>query len=146
MYILIMLSGLKGNLTNFRGRFDVGVAIHACGSSTDLIIEKCLENRADLLISPCCYGSIKDNDLIQYPRSSEFRQCLTTPVHYEALVNYADRTELGKEYTEKANVCMSLVDTDRLLYLKRHGYELIQLSKLLPETCSTKNNLILARI
>ncbi len=136
---------LKGNLTNFVGNFDVGLAIHACGSSTDLIIEKCVNNKADLLISPCCYGSIKENDLIKYPRSREFQQCLKTSGHYGTLLNYADRTELGKEYAKNANVCMSLIDTDRLLYLKSYNYGIIQLSKLLPETCSTKNNLILAK-
>ena len=137
-------------MTNFIRNFNVGIAIHACGSSTDLIIEKCIESKADILISPCCYGSIKENDLIKYPRSNEFRKSLEINdsgdliTNFDRLTNYADRTELGIEYTETANICMSLIDSDRLLYLKSKKYSLVQLSKLLPEACTTKNNLILA--
>ena len=142
---------IKGNLTNFIGKFNVGMAIHACGSSTDLIIDKCIENKANVLISPCCYGSIKENDLIKYPRSNQFKKCLESCnnlslfSNYNRLTNYADRTELGQEYVRNANICMSIIDADRLLHLKQNGYKHVQQSKLLPETCTTKNNLILAR-
>ena len=143
---------LKGNLNNFVGNFDVGIAIHACGSSTDLLIEKCIENKADILISPCCYGSIKENDLIKYPRSSILRKTIeqmtnesfeNNDIHH-ILSSYADRTEEKTEYLEKGNLCMSLIDTDRLLYIKEMGYNNVQLDKLKPESCSAKNSLIFA--
>lgn len=138
----------KGNLNNFVGEFNVGMAIHACGSSTDLIIEKCIHSRADILISPCCYGSIKSNDLVKYPRSRAYQQAsvlLKDPASYFKLTSCADKTELNIAYEKTAYLCMSIVDSDRLLYLKLDNmYEYVQLTKLKPEDCTTKNNLILA--
>jgi hypothetical protein len=137
----------KGNLTNFIGNFDIGIGLHACGSMTDLLIEKCVESKADLIIAPCCYGSIKPNDSIKYPRSSLFQSSFRQIEHfdYHLLCNYADRTEKNIEFEENAYLCMSLIDTDRLLYLKERDYRLIQLTKMKPEDCTTKNNIILAK-
>ncbi len=138
---------LKGNLNNFIGKFQVGMAIHACGSSTDLIIEKCVQNKADILISPCCYGSIKENDLIKYPRSNAFSKTIKKDLEdYFKLTSFADRTEINLEYEKTAHVCMSVIDSDRLLYLKMdNNYDFVQLTQMKPENCSTKNNLILAK-
>lgn len=64
---------------------------------------------------------------------------------YFILTNYADRTE--KNLIDEANghLSMSLIDSDRLLYLKeRLGYERLELYQMQPEDCSTKNNLIVA--
>lgn len=30
------------NLDQFRGDFDIGVSLHACGGATDLVIKKCI--------------------------------------------------------------------------------------------------------
>lgn len=60
------------------------------------------------------------------------------------LINYADRTEKDIEFEKVGNSCMMLVDTDRLLYLREKKYKKIYLAKLLPESCSTKNNVIIA--
>jgi len=123
------------------------MAIHACGSSTDLIIEKCVQNKADILISPCCYGSIKENDLIKYPRSNAFSKTIEKDLeNYFKLTSFADRTEINLEYEKIAHVCMSVIDSDRLLYLKMdNNYDFVQLTQMKPENCSTKNNLILAK-
>ena len=129
-------------MNNFQGKFDVGVAIHACGSSTDLIIEKCIKSQADILIAPCCYGSIKPVDYLSYPRSIVFNKFLSKE-NYQRLTHVADSTERGLACETSAYECMQMIDTDRLLYLKEHKYAHLQLSKLLPETCTTKNSLIL---
>jgi len=47
------------NLEHYNGSFNVGTALHACGSATDLVLRKCLTAKASFVISPCCYGSIK---------------------------------------------------------------------------------------
>ena len=123
------------------------MAIHACGSSTDLIIEKCVTNLADVLISPCCYGSIKENDIIKYPRSKVFASSSTMEKteNFFTLTSFADRTEVNLEYEKTAHVCMNIIDSDRLIYLKRdHNYTYVQLRQMKPENCSTKNNIILA--
>ena len=64
---------------------------------------------------------------------------------YKKLTNFADRTEKNKEYEATAHVCMSLIDSDRLLHLLDHHYQLVQLETMQPPECTTKNNLILAK-
>lgn len=141
----------KGNLNNFTGKFNVGVALHACGSLTDLVIEKCKESKADLIISPCCYGSIKENDLISYPRSKIFNEAICSKfneIHsfiYSKLSSYADKTEKNIKQEEYGQMCMSIIDTDRLFHLKDFGYKTVKLTKMLPEICTTKNNLLIAK-
>ena len=107
--------------------------------------------KADVLISPCCYGSIRinQNDSITYPRSKMFKNALES-LHsnknfYLKLKKFADRTEKNIEYEKNAYLCMSYIDSDRLIYLKENGYNFIQLNKMQPETCTTKNNLLLAK-
>ena len=137
----------KGNLTNFIGKFSIGLGVHTCGALADLIIEKCVQSKADVLIAPCCYGSIKENDLVKYPRSLAYSEYLNennVKDFYSKLSNYADRTEKNLAYEHNAYLSMSFIDTDRLLYMKQNGYSFIQLSKMQPEDCTTKNNLLLA--
>ncbi len=157
----------KGNLNNFVGKFDVGVAVHSCGTLADLIIEKCLQSKADIIVCPCCYGSIKqtksddidnhDKIFIKYPRSNAFEQALITYKKeqmlnqqellnlYYILTNYSDRTEKDILDEERGYLCMSLIDSDRLLYLKENGYSSLDLIKIQPEECSTKNDLLIAK-
>ena len=121
------------------------MAIHACGSSTDLIIKKCIESDAGVIISPCCYGSIKDNSLVAYPRSSVFSSSMKQlNFNYKYLASFSDRTERNKKFEEMAFLSMKLVDSDRILNLNENNYTLAYLTKLLPEDCTLKNNLIVA--
>nr|SVE84252.1 EOG090X0615 [Daphnia pulex] len=61
---------IQSNLDYFRGRFDLGVALHACGVATDLVLQTCLTQRAAFVLCPCCYGNLAHPDLpIQYPQS-----------------------------------------------------------------------------
>ena len=150
---------MKGNLTNFNGKFNVGIGVHACGSATDLIIEKCIQNQADVLIAPCCYGSIRQSDSLRYPRSNLFRTIFKSTDEedlqqaddryannkYLEITRFADRTEKKTEYEKTAYECMNLIDTDRLEQLAENGYRSIQLFKMKPVTCTTKNNLLLAK-
>jgi len=124
--------------------------VHCCGSLADLIIEKCLKSKASILISPCCYGSIKSTEYYTYPRSQIFKSSIEklqeNKDFYSKLKSYADRTEKDIEYEKNAYLCMSLIDSDRLLYLKENNYNFLQLGKMVPENCSTKNHLLLAKI
>jgi len=44
----------------FKEPFGIGVALHACGYASDLVIDTCLKARADMVISPCCVGGIQN--------------------------------------------------------------------------------------
>ena len=56
------------------GAFDVGVCLHACGVATDLVLQRCLDNRAAFVICPCCYGGVQNTHTVQYPRSQQFKE------------------------------------------------------------------------
>ena len=140
----------KANLSSFIGNFDLGIAIHACGSSTDMIINKCIKLNSSVIISPCCYGAIKANESIDYPLSEIYKKTMMNNnnnvnfFNYNILTNYSDRTEKDKKYENMAFTCMELVDTDRILFLREKGYKLAYLTRLLPENCTLKNNVIVA--
>ncbi|CAN8208994.1 unnamed protein product [Coccothraustes coccothraustes] len=59
---------IQANLDYFNGTFNIGVALHACGVATDMVIEHCLRARAAFVISPCCYGFIQNTLKFKYPR------------------------------------------------------------------------------
>jgi len=128
----------------------MSLKVHCCGSLADLIIEKCLNSKAAILISPCCYGSIKPTEFYTYPRSKIFKNSLEKVQEnkdfYSQLKSYADRTEKNIAFEKTAYLCMELIDSDRLLYLQEHNYKFLQLCKMVPDNCSTKNNLLLAKM
>ena len=71
--------------TNFviLGSFNIGVSLHACGVATDLVIQKCIENTASFVSCPCCYGSVQENHMVNYPRSKEFKE---VPIDFKVII------------------------------------------------------------
>ena len=65
-------SFFQGNLEYFKGAFGIGVSLHACGVATDLVLKMCIENKADFVSCPCCYGKVQENHVLSYPRSKTF--------------------------------------------------------------------------
>ena len=62
------------NLDYFCGDFDIGVSLHACGLATDLVLAKCLSaDSASFVCCPCCYGGIRENRVVAYPKSAVFK-------------------------------------------------------------------------
>ncbi|XP_047110243.1 glutathione S-transferase C-terminal domain-containing protein homolog isoform X1 [Schistocerca piceifrons] len=130
------------NLDYFDASFDIGVSLHACGVATDLVIQCCITQKAAFVCCPCCYGGVQDNHVLCYPRSKEFRNSSLNVHDYLVLGHCADQTH-GSENakTVQGHMCMYVIDTDRCLYAKEHGYT-AHIGKLIPETCTPKNNLI----
>ena len=62
------------NLDYFCGSFDIGVSLHACGLATDLVLAKCLSADSSFVCCPCCYGAVRENHVITYPKSGAFRK------------------------------------------------------------------------
>ncbi|GFT10224.1 glutathione S-transferase C-terminal domain-containing protein [Nephila pilipes] len=60
------------NLDYFKGSFDLGVSLHACGVATDLVIQQCIKQQASFVCCPCCYGGIQNTHLLSYPLSKRF--------------------------------------------------------------------------
>lgn len=133
---------VQGNIDYFQGAFDIGIALHACGVATDIVLQLCESKRAAFVVCPCCYGSIQSGHTVSYPRSKLFQDSLLGPKDYLVLGHCADQTH-GEEgcKTAQGNLCMAAIDTDRLLHSHEEGYY-VHLSKMNPPTCSPKNNLL----
>ncbi|XP_023025203.1 glutathione S-transferase, C-terminal domain containing [Leptinotarsa decemlineata] len=133
---------VQSNLDYFLGSFDIGVALHACGVATDLVIQNCIYRRAHFVVCPCCYGGVKDCHHVTYPRSEQFRKLKLGYKNYLSFAHAADQThEEDNVKTKQGYFCMDIVDTDRRLQAESYGYN-VNLGKLKPNSCTNKNNLL----
>ncbi|XP_078065368.1 glutathione S-transferase C-terminal domain-containing protein [Mustelus asterias] len=133
---------VQANLDYFTGPFEIGVALHACGVATDMVIDHCIKALAAFVISPCCYGFIQNTEKATFPRSQKFKSILSYKEHM-ILCRFADQTavQLPPERRIIGKNCMGLVDLDRAWSAEEHGY-LAYVTSMEPDTCSPKNNLI----
>ncbi|XP_066990904.2 glutathione S-transferase C-terminal domain-containing protein homolog [Anabrus simplex] len=130
------------NLDYFTGKFNIGTSLHACGVATDLVIKRCIQQRAVFVSCPCCYGSVENNHIITYPRSQHFRNSSMTLREYLVLGHSADQThDANNVKTDQGKKCMGIIDKDRCLQASEAGY-IVSLAKLIPESCTPKNNLL----
>lgn len=133
---------VHANLDYFTGKFNIGVALHACGVATDMVIEHCIIARAAFVICPCCYGFIQNTVKTTFPRSCRFQNVLSYKEHM-VLCRFADQTDaqLPPERRLIGKNCMGLVDLDRAWAAEQYGYK-AQVISMEPESCSPKNNMI----
>lgn len=130
------------NLDYFKGDFDIGMSLHACGVATDLVIQRCIRKRAIFVSCPCCYGSLQDCHQLTYPRSEIFKERFGNK-EYSFLSHAADQTHDEQNVkTRQGYRCMTIIDTDRKLFAEQFGYR-VYLGKLIPETCTLKNHLLI---
>ncbi|KPJ15607.1 Glutathione S-transferase C-terminal domain-containing protein-like [Papilio machaon] len=128
------------NLDFFVGKFNIGVALHACGVASDLVLDKCLKANAKFVLCPCCYGSVHVTDRLVYPRSATFNTLNTE--QYLCIGHAADQTHKDHHLTERGARCMDIIDSDRARLAEEHGYS-VTLSRLTPLSCTPKNNLLI---
>ncbi|XP_040001837.1 glutathione S-transferase C-terminal domain-containing protein isoform X2 [Xiphias gladius] len=136
---------IQANLDYFTGPFHIGVALHACGVATDMVMEHCLKSGAAFVISPCCYGFIQNAVKFTFPKSKRFQETLTYKEHM-ILCRFADQTavQLPPERRLIGKKCMGLVDLDRSWAAETHGYS-VRVMTMEPESCSPKNNMLVGR-
>lgn len=130
------------NQDYFRGKFDIGMCLHACGVATDMVLKQCLQNNASFVICPCCYGGIQNTHLMTYPTSRYYKDSGIVYKDFLTLGHAADQTEFNLVLEEQGKYCANLVDTDRAALAKEHGYK-VTLCSLNPLTCTPKNNLLI---
>ncbi|NXV79071.1 GSTCD protein, partial [Atlantisia rogersi] len=133
---------IQANLDYFNGTFNIGVALHACGVATDMVIEHCIKARAAFVVSPCCYGFIQNTVKFKYPQSHQFKEILSYKEHM-ILCRFADQTavQLPPERRLIGKQCMGLVDLDRAQAAEECNYS-VQVISMEPESCSPKNNML----
>ncbi|XP_036045870.1 glutathione S-transferase C-terminal domain-containing protein [Onychomys torridus] len=133
---------IQANMEYFTGMFNIGVALHACGVATDMVIEHCIQTRASFITCPCCYGFIQNTSKFNFPKSEKFKKTLSYKEHM-ILCRFADQTavQLPPQRRLIGKQCMCLVDMDRATSAEEHGYS-VQVISMEPESCSPKNNMI----
>ncbi|XP_030048376.1 glutathione S-transferase C-terminal domain-containing protein [Microcaecilia unicolor] len=133
---------IQANLDYFKGKFNIGVALHSCGVATDMVIDHCIRGQASFIICPCCYGFIQNTTKSTFPRSHRFREAISYKEHM-ILCRFADQTavQLPSERRLIGKHCMGLVDLDRAWAAEGLGYS-TQVISMEPESCSPKNNMI----
>ncbi|XP_017718457.1 PREDICTED: glutathione S-transferase C-terminal domain-containing protein isoform X5 [Rhinopithecus bieti] len=133
---------IQANMEYFTGMFNIGVALHACGVATDMVIEHCIKTRASFITCPCCYGFIQNTSKFNFPKSEQFKKTLSYKEHM-ILCRFADQTavQLPPQRRLIGKQCMCLVDLDRARAAEECGYS-VQVISMEPESCSPKNNMI----
>uniref|UniRef100_A0A8D1CJX2 Glutathione S-transferase C-terminal domain-containing protein n=1 Tax=Sus scrofa TaxID=9823 RepID=A0A8D1CJX2_PIG len=133
---------IQANMEYFTGIFNIGVALHACGVATDMVIEHCIKTRASFVTCPCCYGFIQNTSKFKFPKSEQFKKTLSYKEHM-ILCRFADQTavQLPPQRRLIGKQCMCLVDLDRARAAEERGYS-VQVISMEPESCSPKNNMI----
>ncbi|XP_046511575.1 glutathione S-transferase C-terminal domain-containing protein isoform X2 [Equus quagga] len=133
---------IQANMEYFTGLFNIGVALHACGVATDMVIEHCIKTRASFVTCPCCYGFVQNTSKFSFPKSEQFKKTLSYKEHM-ILCRFADQTavQLPPQRRLIGKQCMCLVDLDRARAAEERGYS-VQVISMEPESCSPKNNMI----
>ncbi|XP_048855742.1 glutathione S-transferase C-terminal domain-containing protein isoform X2 [Brienomyrus brachyistius] len=136
------VSFIQANLDYFTGPFQIGVALHACGVATDMVLEHCSQAAAAFIISPCCYGFVQNTWKFTFPRSKRFSDVLSYKEHM-ILCRFADQTagQLPPDRQLIGKQCMGLVDLDRAWAAESLGYS-VRVLTMEPASCSPKNNML----
>ncbi|GAB6025825.1 hypothetical protein CHUAL_011808 [Chamberlinius hualienensis] len=132
----------QSNVDYFHGIFNIGVALHACGTATDLVIQQCLTRGCAFVVCPCCYGSIRANENMTYPRSKQFINAGITSEEHCMIGHAADQTHENGHKNEQGKYCMNIIDTDRCLEAEEFNYSCRRFT-MDPANCTLKNNVII---
>jgi len=127
------------------GAFDVGLALHACGVATDLVLDQCLLARAAFVLAPCCVGRLAQASCFSSrPRSQRVGAVLSS-VEMRSVSSSADCTVRDKklltETDELRRRCKRVVDEDRLSLAREAGYTVRRFS-MVPFGCTPKNDVL----
>ena len=132
------------NLGRFHAPFNTGICLHGCGVATDLVLAKCVTASASFVVSPCCYGAVRNVHSVTYPRSDVFHTADMEYPEYLAIGHAADQTEATIAKSSQGRTCMTVVDSDRCHLAKQFGYT-TQLCVMTPPTCSPKNHVLIGQ-
>ena len=130
-----------GSTETHTGPFDIGVALHACGVATDVVLEACLRRRAAFVLVPCCVGRLAQranrgrNARASLPKTEAFAACFDLPKsavwrgalssdEAKALARAGDCTARDKLTADdrERRACKTVIDGDRLALAAERGY------------------------
>jgi hypothetical protein len=141
--------------------FDIGLALHACGEATDLVLRACGVAKASFIVSPCCVGKLSrkrhnpyiyhattsNEPTISYPQSQVYCKYISSSEGFDALAKAADYSEMKDMRTSRnasRRTAKALLEMDRLLFMKeKYGYNEIVLTRMDPWEASPKNDILI---
>lgn len=153
----------KANLTNVRVlhryveecgnlKFDIGVAVHACGWLTDYVQHLCSEQRAEFVLCSCCVGKLEQCPLaitetrVPFPRSAILVNAISR-LQYLKLAAAADtgaweddRIQAGREQ-QLRYLCKYVIEMDRCRAASDLGYQVLY--HRMPVTATPKRDIII---
>ena len=133
------------DVAGFDEAFDIGLATHLCGGATDVMMERCMFQKAAFIATPCCLGSIvfdtpqntvsgakrgrgygrntdKRNSLT-YPRSTCFRNQITVD-DYAFITRLADCSLTTNQSNDELQIRgKRFLDSDRLKLAQEANYD-----------------------
>jgi len=114
---------VEQKIEDFAEPFDLGLALHACGSATDLVLQACLRTSAAFVLCSCCVGKVTFSR--NSPLSQQLQPLLTT-AEFCSLIKAADFGHADfagySSQERQRRYCKSLIEEDRLLFAKERGY------------------------
>ncbi|KAG6971020.1 hypothetical protein JG687_00002269 [Phytophthora cactorum] len=134
-----------GFIDDYHKNFDVGIALHACGEATDMVMQKCLAERAAYVLAPCCVGKIKLSELA-YPRSVTLATELSR-TEYEVLAKAADFGHSSSAAVAHTDInrrrrrCKTLLESDRNMRAEEAQYDTFMFV-MHPPTATPKNDVL----
>ncbi|KAL4158468.1 hypothetical protein PRNP1_004244 [Phytophthora ramorum] len=134
-----------GFIDDYHKPFDVGIALHACGEATDMVMQKCLAERAAYVLAPCCVGKIKLSELA-YPRSATLAAELSR-TEYEVLAKAADfghsstAAVAHTDINRRRRRCKTLLESDRNMRAEEAQYDTFMFV-MHPPTATPKNDVL----
>lgn len=123
-------------------RFDVGIALHACGEATDIAIDQCLSVGATFVVAPCCVGKVQRSTL-HYPRSKRMGKLLSRN-SYDILASAGDFGHTSIECThlhQRRQQCKLWIEADRSWRAMEANYNALMF-KMHPIDATPKNDII----
>ena len=131
----------------FTGSFDVGFSLHACGWLSDRAIEISVTAGARAIVAcPCCVGKVVQKRTT--PLSTLLKTRLTSHEFCSIVAAADDNAHSTVECPSMKDAarrkCKLLAETDRMIFLKERGYDVV-LAEMHGGESSPKSDIIIAR-
>ena len=128
-----------GDLTQFAEAFDVGVALHACGAASDLVLQACVRASARYVVCPCCTGKLstdrrdwyrfaatgENGTRVAYPRSKAVASVLDAEAYnfLACAADVSDANLLDGARGLLRRLAKLYLEHDRSMWATEHGYD-----------------------
>jgi hypothetical protein len=137
---------VESDLLDYEESFDIGIALHACGSASDFSLQKCLNCHACFIICPCCIGKI--SPIRSSPLSKKLQESLCNQkfLHLVRAADFShsinDSIDVNDPITIQRRISKAYIEEDRRLYALEFGYN-AYITTMYPKGASPKDDIII---